>query len=333
MKKFFTAIALSGAVLLGGCAESNKDENAAANDVIRHIGTYSSYENGIVYRAGDSSMFLDLDTMEKSPLCAVPNCTHTTSSCISKIIGRYVPIFYNEYIYFFTSNGGAVEETPDGYEFYIDSSLKRASLDSSEVETVCEFHDCAPVQGYPEYVLNGSELYFTADDLNPEKGEYGGYNWGTSGGNHFLCSIDLDTGKYTNYGSIYDDDKQYDGAAYSSGANINGIYKDKMYIEYSFIKDNDALQNRENSDELFENINLEFDFETKKWKESELPFTYYMNEDCYIYQDSESNNVKVIYQGKESEFDLGFDSNDFDYRNAENSTAKYFSLQQESGSI
>lgn len=81
-----------------------------------------------------------------------------------------------------------------------------------------------------------------------------------------------------------------------------------MYISHAFVKDQSEDPT---SDEYWTCINFEFDFETKAWKESELPSSPYMNDDCYIYYDLEDKNVKAIYQEKEYEFDLGFTNMDF----------------------
>lgn len=302
MKKVLLTLSTALAMICSLCACGNRPNNDSSTvteiNFIERNADY--YENGVVLD-GQRAMFLDFETMEKVPLCAVPNCTHSTSDCLAKIIGS-TPVFYNGYVYFFETNGGAIRETPEGHEFYIDSKLKKASLDSSEIEVVCEFSDCAPDYGYEGLVLKGNELYFVADDLNPTTSEYEVYDYSNSGGTHFLCSIDLDTGEYTNYGSIYDGDKEYDGAAYSSCANITGIYKDKMYIRYSFIKDNDALQSSDNPEELYEHLNFEFDFETREWKEAELPFSWSMNPETYTYYDKEAELMHVIYKDKETTF-------------------------------
>lgn len=259
------------------------------------------YNNGCVY-GENPTRYLDFETLESSPLCAVPNCTHKNNDCLAKQIGN-TPIFYDDFVFFFESNNGNVRETPDGMEFFIDSKLKKASLNSSKIEVVCEFHDSAPVDGYIGMVLNGNELFFVTDDLNPQKDEYGGYDWGNCGGNHYICSINLDTGKYSNYGSIYDGDKEYAGAPYSSHANITGLYDNKIFIRYSFIKDNDALQSGNvDFDLLWTHLNFEFDFETKTWSESKLPFGWYIFNDTYTYYDNAKEMMKVIYKGTEKEF-------------------------------
>lgn len=91
-------------------------------------------------------------SMNMVPLCDVPNCTHMNSDCLAKNIGN-MSVFYNNCIYYFESNGGDVKETPEGKEFYIDSKLKKATLNSSEIELVCEFHNCVPPDGYNGFFL------------------------------------------------------------------------------------------------------------------------------------------------------------------------------------
>ncbi len=295
MKKRVFIITIAFAVALAGCGK--KENNTEKESAPRFITTNAVYyKNGVVYGEEPAS-FLDFDTMEKAPLCAVPNCTHTVSSCLAQMVGAE-PIFYNNYIYYFTSNNGDVRETPDGKEFYIESKLMKASLESSETEVVCEFTDCAPPQMFGDYVLNGSELYFVGDDLNPYMDEYGGGSWGSSGGYHFLCSINLDTGEYTNYGSIYDGDKEYEFADNSSGANITGIYNDTMYIGYGFIKE-EPPENADFSDNYWTFLSFEFDFGTKTWTESELPFSRYMNNDTYTYYNNEEKQLHVIHENRE----------------------------------
>lgn len=311
MKKSLISIAIAGFMLFTGCSESGKDKNIVNND-IKYIGDYSYYNNGVAFTVGDSQnyteTFLDFDSMERAPLCAVPNCTHNNSSCLSKNIGSlYKPVFYDGYVYYFQSNGGAVKETSDGPEFYMDSKLMNASLDSSEVEMVCEFSDCVPRES-GRYVLFDDELFFIGDDRAATLDEAGGYSWASSGGTMFLCSINLDTNEYKNYGSIYEADLDYEGSKYSRSSNIYGIYNDKMYISHAFAKDTESDIM---SKDYWTYVNFEFDFETRTWKESDLPSSPYMNSDFYSYYDAETGNVKVLYQEKEYEFELGLDLQGF----------------------
>lgn len=298
MKKRVLSVILSAVMLTAtGCADK-KDSDGKAKETapVFFQRNHIQYGNGAVF-GEEPALFIDFDTMEKSALCAVPNCNHQYSECLAQAVGN-APVFYNDYVYYFDSNNGEIIETPEGRELFIESKLMKASLESSEAEEVCVFNDCAPVQGFPGYVLYGNELYFTADDLNPKEGIDGNGvgGWGTSGGYHFICSINLDTGEYTNYGSIYDGDKQYDGAEYSSSANISGVYNDTMYIAYNFIKDNEALQNGEDLDEIYTDLCFEFDFETKTWKESPLPYSRYMNNNTYTYYDRDTKKMHILHE-------------------------------------
>ena len=132
----------------------------------------------------------------------------------------------------------------------------------------------------------------------PTEDEFGVISYSTVGGTHFLCSINLDTGKYTNYGSIYNGDKEYEMAESSSGANISGIYNNKMYIQYVFMKE-DPKKLGINPEENWTRVNFEFDFDTKKLTESTLPSAIYMDNDTYVYLDNKTNTTIVIDNGNE----------------------------------
>ena len=285
---------------LTGCQKSFISENKlnvaenksnSKNISMQYIENNSDfYKNGVIF-GREKAMFLDFDTMEKAPLCTIPNCTHKNSNCLANMVGEN-PVIYNENIYYFNSIAG-VNVTSDGkQEFYINSKLMKATLNSSEIETVVSFTECMPnTPSY--YVLKENELFFTGNDMCPTEDEYGVINYSTVGGTHFLCSINLDTGKYTNYGSIYDEDKKYKMADSSSGANITGIYDNKMYIQYVFMKENPkdlGISPEEN----WTHVNFEFDFSTKKFTKSSLPYAVYMDNDTYVYLDNETDTTVVI---------------------------------------
>lgn len=168
MKKTVTILLIITTFLTGCNTKSEiSSSNSNESNTIFINSDSDYYKNGCVY-GNETTMFFDFDTLKQSPLCARPNCTHSNSDCLAKETGD-TPIFYNDYIYYLKSNYGAVRETAEGSEFYIDSALYRASLDTSETEVVCEFHDCVPLQVWKGLVLNGSNLYFTGDDCNPVK--------------------------------------------------------------------------------------------------------------------------------------------------------------------
>lgn len=283
-------------VSLYGCSNKNDFSNSTNQNNLSYIvENYDYYKNGVVY-GKTTAAFLDFDTMESSILCPVPNCTHQSSDCLAKKVGN-TPVFYNDNIYYFISNNGEVKETTKGKIFSIDSKLMKISINSLTAEEVCTFHDCAPPSDFSTYVLFNNELYFIGDDMGVEEDSYGGFSWGNTGGTHCLCSINLDNGKYMNYGSIYDGDKQFEAAAYSSQSTILGVYKGKMYIGYTYVEDMDELNTG-----LFEFTykNFEFDFKSKTLSEANLPYSNYMNSNTYTYYDKDNKQIHIIHNETES---------------------------------
>lgn len=253
------------------------------------------YEHGIIYGNGDNpKMYMDFNSMESTVLCARPNCTHTTSECIAKQIGK-TPIIYNDYIYFFDVKDGVKEES-DGRTFYIDSKLKRVSLATSEIDVISEFTDCEPRE-YDGGVIFDGTLYFCGDDMNPTADDYGGISYANGGGTHYLCSIDLDSGEYTNYGSIYDEDKNYESANHTSTAHITGYYNSKIYIQYSFMKEYNENTEIDTRDK-FTFLNFEFDPKTKTLILSELPTASFMNNNTYVCSNYPDNSTTVFWGDK-----------------------------------
>lgn len=281
-------------------------ENKSSEDIIYVKTSNNVYSNGAINNTTPHS-YLDFNSMNNTILCSKPNCNHQTSECISQAVGE-TPIIYNDYIYFFSSTNGVKEES-ENRSFYIHSSLKRCSLDSSEIETITEFNDCVPREYDGCAIVNGV-LYFCGDDMNPTEDEYGNILSSNLGGKHFLCGIDLSNGKYTNFGSIYDD-SQYSSADSSSSAKIAGYYDSKIYLEYSFLKDdipqeayNDIFEPRD----YFTILNFSYDIDSNQITESNLPSAAFMTEECYVYSNYPENSSTVIDNGKEYTID-GLDVN------------------------
>ncbi|MCD7811513.1 MAG: hypothetical protein LUG91_06645, partial [Ruminococcus sp.] len=257
---------------------------------------YNIYEDGYI-TSDDTHRYVDFETLESTVLCAKPNCTHKDSECVANIVGD-TPIMFNGYIYYFVKNEG-VNETGDGREFYIDTRLNRISLDSSGMEEITAFTDCMPREGSGCFIYEDI-LYFCGDDLNPTSDEYGNIITGSSGGTHYFCSVNLETGEYKNYGSIYDGDKQYEAASSSSSAKIRGYYDSKIYIEYSFMKESLTLEEMDELDarDYFTVLTFEFDPETETLTESNLPSASYMDSDSYVYSNYPENSSTIIDEGK-----------------------------------
>lgn len=281
-----------------GCENNSSDKQNTDKNVhyISYLTNY--YDNGVIFGGRDTAMYLDFKTMEKTFLCSKPNCSHSGSDCLAKLMGGGIAI-HNGYAYFFESSYG-VNETPDGRKFYIDSSLKKASLSTSEVETVCTFTDCYP-ENYDGMILYDGDLYFIGDNLNPRYDEFGNVSGSSNaGGIHYLCSINLDSGKYTNYGSIYDGDKQYESASFSSGANICGYQGNTFYIEYNFIgEEPDLSSDLSSAFGSFTSIIFSYDLITKEMTQTDKLYPACANDTAYVYGIPGTNETVVEIDGEE----------------------------------
>ncbi|MCD7891663.1 MAG: hypothetical protein LUG26_07975 [Ruminococcus sp.] len=174
-------------------------------------------------------------------------------------------------------------------------------METSEIETIVEFHDCVPdTEG--GYFRDGNIIYFTGTDMNPQTDAYGAIYISNIGGKQFLCSIDLESGTYVNYGSIYDGDEMYETASYSRYATIRGVYDEKIYIYYSFLEE--EIPDEEVTPEYngFAYLTFEFDLESKTLSESELSSPIIADLDYYVGFDRE--NLKLIVIEGENRYEV-----------------------------
>ena len=298
MKKNIILLLLIPVMVLSGCTKkTSTDESDVSTNSKEpyYVDEYCNiYENGLIYHQNDTLRYINFDTMESTVFCPKPNCSHNTSECIAKMIEGN-SFIYNNYMYYFDAKEG-VNETPEGSEFFIDSKLKKVSLETSEIEVVSEFTDCEPDGHGNDYVIDGNLLYFCGNDMNPEKGEFGGFDYANAGGVFSVCSINLDTGEYTNYGSIYNGE-EYPGMERSAGANFKGLYNSKLYIQYSFMKEYDDSFEGDARDQ-FTILNFEFDLKTHEIKQSELPDGSHMGDDFYVYNNYPENSTTILDKDK-----------------------------------
>ncbi|MBO5163729.1 MAG: hypothetical protein J6B75_04710 [Ruminococcus sp.] len=302
MKKIIL-IAVMILMFVTGCgAETSPSNSNNSNGVEAKCVALGSnfYDDGCIF-GKDPAVYIDYKTMEKTVLCAKPNCTHQTSECVGKIVGE-CPLMYNDYLYFFRTNDGIKENGNGEREYYINSKLCRASMDSSEVEEIAGFTGYYP-NDYNGYILYDNTIYFIGTDMNATPDGYGNIITSNVGGVFYLCSIDLDTKEYTNYGSIYDGDRQNEIALHTSNAVIAGYYDSKLYIDYSFGIEEVPIDRIAEIDirDYFKQLNFEFDFKTKELVESELPEPSYLDSDTYIYSDRENKKSIVLDKGQRYE--------------------------------
>lgn len=329
------AIAATLVLLVGGAAGgaallntvNNQSPTANIGDenkvTVFANGRGSDYEKGMFYHLsgmGDSTVeyFLDYETMEKTPICAMPNCTHTISSCLATQMGVN-PVIYNNYIYYFKSSYN-YKDVPEGHQFYMNSKLYKASLDTSETQVVVEFTDCIPDDWNCDFVLIGSTLWFVGDDKNPKSTEYSEQMHylpsSDTAGAHFMCSIDLDTGKYTNHGEICEECRTSEYWEQCNGAHIKGVYNGKIQIslQYGIVDLSMEIGNREeweeksrtqDPDERVSFSTYEYDTKTGQCVKTDRKFAIAATEDTFVGCDFNAgeNDLYVTHNGEERVFE------------------------------
>ena len=323
-KKVLT-IAATLVVLIGGVAGGA----ALLNTVNRHSptsiiadedkvtvfsnGRGSDYEKGMLFHksglyGSTVENFLDYETMKETPICAMPNCSHTNSSCLATQMGVN-PVIYNDYIYYFKSSYN-YKDVPEGHQFYMNSKLYKASLDTSETQEVAEFTDCIPDDWNSDFVLIGSTLWFVGDDKNPKSTEYSEQMHylpsSDTAGAHFMCSIDLDTGKYTNHGEICEECRTSEYWEQCNGAHIKGVYNGKIQIslQYGIVDLSMEIGNREeweerqrtqDPDERISFSTFEYDTKTGECVKTDRKFAIAATEDTFVGCDYNAGNNNVLY--------------------------------------
>ena len=288
MKKMILSLVIAAVTLCSCGANIIYGENNVESKPLFVTANKNCYDTGLIFTAGVYGMdttayYFDYETMEKIALCAVPNCTHTTASCSAKMVGD-TPIVYGDYIYYFTDNQHTEETGKGQRRFVLDSRLNRMKLENSETEVVCSFDDSTP--NNDEFAIINGKLYFNSNDGNPVCDEYGNVSVTSNvGGLNYMCSIDLDTFEYKNYSVIYDGDRQYEAAHRSSNSTLIGCRGDKIYILYSFLKEDYDLS-RDDDDNQFTWLFFEFDTKTDELTQLEDKQVYFANDEYIAYTEN-----------------------------------------------
>lgn len=304
--RFIILLVLS--LLVTGCSPKINNDTIEVIEKCKFINIYNNVnDNGRFYESNGTTMYCDFNTFNSVPICAESNCTHTTSDCSARMVNG-CPIEYNGYIYYLKSESSITELKNGERQLTIKSKLYRISMETSELEVVSEFEG-VDVHTDTGYVLNGDELYFTGSDLGATLDVYGNIVTSNVGGTQFICSVNLKSGEFVNYGVIYDGDKDFEMASHSRNSNIRGFSDSKIFIYYSFIERKLTEKEIENEVDEFTGLGFEFDMNSKEIKQSELPPPRCADETVYVGYDIKSKKATVIYNGNTVELDAEIRTN------------------------
>lgn len=280
------SVLILSVLLFTGCSNNvNKNNYSIGEPLQSTISNYSnSYTNGVLYNNNDSLCFLNFAVMNSTPLCNKPGCNHKKSDCISKLIinngtTSTPPIVYHDNIYYFSYTDKIVEGKNNNKTSYeVDGELQKIDLHTGEVKTVCSLNNMEAAST-DNLVLTDNLLYFITNNGSLQN-EDGTWQYFSTAGKQWICSVNLDTGELINYGRVNEDEKvdttlfSVDNSIFGINGNvrIDGICKDKIYMHYYYINDQDSFL------KYFEQNNTFPDSDEKMWATSYVTFDIESNE-------------------------------------------------------
>lgn len=307
MKRFIGILLTFVSVFFISCEKQDGEYHIKNKDTAFYDMAYNLYENGLLYTlaktSGTQAYFLDYETMNSTPLCNKPNCTHTDSSCISGLCaGTFlVPVIYQDSVFWFTSDYKIVD-SDDGksQEAEIKTKCMKAKLDTGTVEIFAEI-DGVFMNSAIDLIIDNEKLYIIGSRevyQNPIDGTWGGFS---RSGEQYLYSINLESAEVQNYGQIndspYAENNWIYGASIFSEVKMEGIYNNKLYMYYRYVEDpkiitdyldTDWMQNgnpRKDIPWIVENKCI--DLETGEITVSDLPYAWCIGENFYVYEEND----------------------------------------------
>lgn len=208
--------------------------------------------NGFIYSDdGVVTSYLNKDNLEITPYCSNANCIHNDSSCQARLYDgtERGPIPYGNCIYYFSkaeeewldNDKDGREETP-----IIKDSLMCYNLENDETKCVASWEGTAGCCYNGACILDDN-IYFIGVRGYTEFSDLPGLE--TPENISMECRLyrfDLKTEKLKDYGSLYDEDLQYSGAASTRSLILRGVSDDNIYFMYSYLEDisqEDTMEN------------------------------------------------------------------------------------------
>lgn len=306
MKRLICILLTFASAFFISCEKQDTEYHIKNKDTAFYDMAYNVYENGLLYTvsqtSGTQAYFLDYETMNSTPLCNKPNCTHTDSSCISGLCaGAFlVPVIYQDSVYWFTSDYKIVD-SDDGksQEAEIKTKCMKAKLDTGTVEIFAEI-DGVFMNHAIDLIIDNEKLYIIGSReiyQNPIDGTWGGFS---RSGEQYLYSINLESAEVQNYGQIndspYAENNWIHGASIFSEVKMGGIYNNKLYMYYRYVEDPQIIIDYLNTDWMQDGNprkdipwiieNKCIDLETGEITVSDLPYAWCTGENFYVYEDN-----------------------------------------------
>ncbi len=283
-KSMLFTIAMVCIIIATSC-NSHKDNNKNTNEAFNNF-YFINMNDSAIYKYDGSAYVIDYESMESSTLCNIPNCTHSSADCIVNIcrINSQLPIIYNGSAYYFINSNSFAEKNGKSV-LDLKTDIKKYDFNNnkiSHITTIDGFNMEINSGGY----LIGSDYYFINTYGNPRYDDAGNVTMTTNGGGGNLFSINLETGKITDYGEVFDYEKlkeTYPASANSTSIQITGKIDNNLFINIHYVKEDTADFSAPFSGETYT-----FNLDTHKYEKYDDYFstcsmngyhTYFIDED------------------------------------------------------
>lgn len=313
MKKKLTLLILLvfSLVLATSCGSKQNNSNNTGYEAFNNW-CEVRMENGALYKKNDNAYLIDYETMESSILCNIPNCSHSSSDCIVYALKKnhQLPIIYNRCAYYF-ENSFSYKEEDGKNKLDLKSKVKKYDFNNNKITNIAEIDGFNFNTNGGSYLI-GSNYYFTTNYGNPDYDEAGNVIGSNSGGGGNLLCINLENGKVTDYGEIFDYDKikeRYPASRSSTSMCLRGKIDNELYIGVYYGKEEVTPEIFENSEftPSFSGETYVFNMDTHQIKKLDDKFsTCSMNGYHTYFTDDKNTKLEIedvktgeIYDGPE----------------------------------
>lgn len=283
------SILSAAAMTLTACGKSdkNKDSNAAQADKWRIVSVYecADYDNNICFSTQENSRldFVDMTTLEDSPVCDDPSCKHREGSDCTAYGKDNHPFIYNKRLYYLRSSDII---TKDDGTYTTNTMMFCSDINGANEKQVAEI-DGLSYNDYDRMAIVGSSAYLVMTNQPYDK------DFKELEPSLELVSVALDSGKVNNIGEVT--------KGYSCGAWVYGLWDNKLIFRTSKAADNrpfmERLQdfadkNGLSESEAIEQYNdkaeydyqyLSYDISSGKVEKNAMPEPSAISDNCYCY--------------------------------------------------
>lgn len=294
-------------IFTSSCKEQNNYKNS--KEIFNNF-YYVRMDDGVIYRNNSMPSLLDFESMKTTIICNIPNCAHDSDCIIKALMDEdQLPIIYNDCAYYFENNA-SYKENSEKLELVLSSKLKKYNFAD------CKFSDVSTIKDHNINIddgcyLVGSDYYFTTNTGNPVYDTVGNVTSYNSGGGGNLFSINLDNGKVTDYGEIFDYKKlkeEFPSAQKSLSMYLMGKLDNKLHIGINYMKEELTPEMMQNGNTpLWCGMTYTFDLDNHTIEKYNDEFSMCSMNDYHSYFTNDQNTLLTLQNVRTGEIYNGPD--------------------------